>query len=108
MGLAPPKHLEDLARGLIPRRPISRDLSLPDHPCLSPSREPRRSFFIPLLTRIIHEARPESPQDAPCCVATPDSILNGVHDPASGRIGRGALPDAPWHDSDSTFMNNPG
>ena len=58
--------------------------------------------------RIIHEARPKSPQDASCCVVATDSILDGVHGPDCGRIGPAALPDTPWNNLDSTFMNNPG
>ncbi len=61
-----------------------------------------------VLARIIHEARSNSPQDASCCVVATDSILDGVHGPDCVRIGPAALPDTPWNNLDSTFMNNPG
>ena len=68
----------------------------------------RNGFFNGLLARIIHEARPKSPQDVSCCVVATDSILDGVYGPDCGRIGPAALPDTPWNNLDSTFMNSPG
>ena len=47
---------------------------------------------------------PKSPAD---CVIASNSILNGMHDPASVE-SHGALPGRPGSNLPSTFMKSPG